>query len=211
MKFFSVDGSFYRFMTSLMNICILSILWLVTSLPLVTVGISTVALFDVCLRMVDDEEGYVTRQYFRAFTRNWKQGFVLGILNLVCIYVVYLDFEIFHKLERHPLPLLIAGMISAFYFLCTFIYAYPQVARYDNKFHIILRNSNRMAIRFFGWTLLILVLCGLEVILFLWSGPTMILGLLIGPGCIVYTISAVMKRNFRKLERDRKEGEHSVS
>lgn len=210
MKLFSVDGAFYKFMTTLMNICVLSLLWFLTSIPVITVGISTVALFDVCLKMVDDEEGYVAKQYFKAWVANWKQGLLLGILNLICIYVVYLDFEIFNKLESHPITLLFAGFISGFYFICTFLYAYPQIARYDNKFHIILRNSNRMAVKFFGWTLLMIVLCAMELAVFMWSGPTLLLGFLIGPGTVVYTISAIMKRNFQKLEKARSEGEKGV-
>lgn len=211
MKLFSVDGPVYKFMTTLMNICLLSLLWLITSIPVVTVGISTVAVFDVCLKMVDDEEGYVVRQYFKAWRANWKQGMILGILNLLAFYAVYLDFEIFNKLESHPIVLLFAGFISGFYFICTFLYAYPQVARYDNKLFLILRNANRMAVKFFGSTLFILFLCGLEIVIFLWCGPTMILGLLIGPGTIIFTICVIMKINFKKLEKARAEGESKVS
>ena len=211
MKLFSVDGPVYKFMTTLMNICLLSLLWLITSIPVVTVGISTVAVFDVCLKMVDDEEGYVVKQYFKAWRANWKQGMILGILNLLAFYAVYLDFEIFNKLESHPIVLLFAGFISGFYFICTFLYAYPQVARYDNKLFLILRNANRMAVKFFGSTLFILFLCGLEIVIFLWCGPTMILGLLIGPGTIIFTICVIMKINFKKLEKARAEGESKVS
>lgn len=211
MKFFSVDGPLYKFMNTLTNIFVLSILWLLTSIPVLTVGISTVAVFDVTLKMVDDEEGYVWKQYFKAWKQNWKQGLPLGILTLICTYAIYLDFQFFHALETHPIILLFAGFIGAFLFGCTFLYAYPQVARYDNKLHIILRNSYRMAIKYFGWTLLMFFVCTVEVLAFLWNGTTEFLGILIGPGCIIYTISAITKKVFRSLENKRKEGEEGVS
>ncbi|MGN0325840.1 MAG: YesL family protein [Lachnospiraceae bacterium] len=211
MKLFAVDGPVYKFMVTLTNIFILNMLWILTSLPIITVGISTVAVFSVTLKMVDDEEGYVSKQYFKAWRENWKQGLPLGILTLVCFYGVYLDFQFFHALENHPIFLLFAGFIAAFLFGCTFLYAYPQVARYDNKLYIILRNSFRIAIKYFGWTLLLFVVCGIEVCAFLWNETTEFFGVLIGPGCLIYTISAIVKRVFLRLEKARREGERGVS
>lgn len=207
MKLFSVDGPVYKFMNTFMNIFILNVLWLITSLPLVTIGISTVAMFDVMLRMADDEEGYVAKQYFKAWKTNWKQGLVLGLLAMFCFYAVYLDFQFFNALETHPLMLAFAGFIGAFLFLCTFIYAFPQAARYENKLYIILRNSFRIAIRHFGWTLLMFFIVAVEICAFLWNTTTQFLGVLIGPGVIIYTISSIVMIVFHKMEKARRDGE----
>lgn len=211
MRFFSVDGPIYKFMSSFMQVFLLNLCFLVTSIPIVTVGVSLVAMYDVMLRMVDNEEGYVVKQYFKAFKNNLKQGIPLGILNLIAVYAVYLDFALFQALEDPPIWVLIAGMLSAFYFTLIFLYSYPQVARYQNKLWIIMRNSFRIAIKYFGWTLLMIVAAGLEIALFSWNVTLMFLGLLIGPGVVVYTLSAIMKHVFRKLEKEREEGEGNVS
>lgn len=210
MKFFSVDGPIYKFMSSFMQVFLLNLCFLVTSIPVVTIGASIVSMYDVMMRMVDNEEGYVVKQYFKAFKNNWKQGIPLGILNLIAVYAVYLDFALFHALEDPPIWVLIAGMLSAFYFLMIFLYAYPQVARYQNKLWIIMRNSFRIAIKYFGWTVLMVVVAALEIALFSWNVTLMFLGLLIGPGCVIYTLSAFMMIVFRKLEKEREEGEGNV-
>ena len=103
MKFFSVDGPVYRFMSSLFHVLLLNLCFLLTSIPIVTIGASAVALFDVMLRMVDDEEGYVVKQYFKAFKANWKQGVPLGILNLIAAYAVYLDFQFYHAVKARKI------------------------------------------------------------------------------------------------------------
>lgn len=210
MKFFSVEGPVYRFMTTLLNVFLLNLCWLVTSIPIVTVGASTVAMFDVMLKIVDDEEGYVVKQYFKAFKANWKQGIPLGLLNLLAAYAVYLDFSIFNAMDNPPIWILMIGILSAFYFCLVFLYSYPQVARYQNKLWIIMRNSARIAIKYFGRTMLMIVVVGAELVLFNWNLTLMFVGLILGPGCVCLTISAIMKPVFKKLEKAREDGESGV-
>ena len=59
MKFFSTEGGFYKFMQSLTGLFKVNMLWLLFSIPVVTMGAATIAAYDVTLRMVDNEEGYV--------------------------------------------------------------------------------------------------------------------------------------------------------
>ena len=59
MKFFSVDGALYKFLTRLWDMIKLNLMWLLFSLPVVTVGAATVAAYSVTLKMVDEQEGYV--------------------------------------------------------------------------------------------------------------------------------------------------------
>lgn len=210
MKFFSVEGPVYRFMTTLLNVFLLNLCWLITSIPIVTVGASTVAMFDVMLKLVDDEEGYVVKQYFKAFKANWKQGIPLGLLNLLAAYAVYLDFSIFNAMDNPPIWILMIGILSAFYFCLVFLYSYPQVARYQNKLWIIMRNSARIAVKYFGRTMLMIVVVGAELVLFNWNLTLMFVGLILGPGCVCLTISAIMKPVFKKLEKAREDGESGV-
>ena len=93
MKFFSVDGALYKFLTRLWDMIKLNLMWLLFSLPVVTVGAATVAAYSVTLKMVDEQEGYVARQFVKAFKENWRQGIPMGLLALFCSYVVYLDFD----------------------------------------------------------------------------------------------------------------------
>ena len=79
MKFFSTDSPLYRFLTRLWDMIKLNFLWLVFSLPVVTMGAATVAAYSVTLKMVDEREGYVGRQFIKAFKENWKQGIPLGL------------------------------------------------------------------------------------------------------------------------------------
>ena len=47
----------------------LNFLWLICSLPIVTIGVSTIAAFTITLKMVEEKEGYIAR----AFLKRLKQ------------------------------------------------------------------------------------------------------------------------------------------
>ena len=78
-SFFSIESPLYKFMSRLTDIIKLNFLWLLCSIPVVTMGASTVAAFSITLKMVEDEEGYVARKFFHEFKENLKKGSVIGM------------------------------------------------------------------------------------------------------------------------------------
>ena len=53
---FSLDGKLFLFLNRLADLLLLNILWLITSIPLLTIGASTTALYYVTLKCVRNEE-----------------------------------------------------------------------------------------------------------------------------------------------------------
>ncbi len=202
MKIFSVDGSLYKFLTRLWDMIKLNFLWILFSLPIVTMGAATVAVYSVTLKMVDDTEGYVGRQFIKAFKENWKQGIPMGLLAIFCSYVVYLDFELFNKIEGNPIMFLIFGIVAVFVFGMSFIYAFPLSARYENTLIGTLKNSVNVATRYFVRTLFLVAILAVEVILFLFNTTTLFFGILIGPACIMLTISGFAIKFFKEIEKE---------
>ena len=202
MKIFNVDGPLYKFMTRLLDMVKLNLLWILFSLPIVTCGAATVAVFSVTLRMVDDTEGYVGREFIKAFKANWKQGSVLGILALLASYVVYMDFELARVTEDDSALFFTLGIIAAFVFSMAFIYAFPLSARYENSLIGTIKNSMNIASRYFLRTLLLVAVLAVEVVVFLFNGTTLFFGILIGPACMMLTISGFAIYFFREIEKE---------
>lgn len=81
MKFFRYDSGFWSVMERVFDWMLLNLLWLVTSLPIVTLGVSTAALTEVSRRMEQGEEPPVFKSYFKAWASHWKTATALwGIL-----------------------------------------------------------------------------------------------------------------------------------
>ena len=206
MKLFSVDGPLYNFFSRLLDMIKLNFLWLLFSLPVVTIGASTAAAFTITLKMVDEREGYIAKQFWTAFKANLKQGIPAGLLNLFFIYALYLDFQLFHAVEGNPIYFLILGIVGSVMCFGYFIYSYALMARYDNTLLRTLKNSMEISVKYFGRTIMIAVVLAVELFVFLFNTTTIFLGLLIGPAVLFLTISGPAMYIFRDIERKSKEG-----
>lgn len=200
MKFFSVDSAFYKFIVRLWDIIQLNFCWLLCSLPVVTVGASTVAACSVALKMAEDTEGYIVRSFFKAFRENLKGGIPLGLVAMAAIYAVYLDFQFWGATESALF--LVMGIVAIFIFTMGLLYAFPLMARYENSFVRTLKNSYDISTRYFLQTLLAVFVVAVETALFLWNTTMLWIGLVLGPGVIIYTVCAFAIRFFRQIEKE---------
>jgi uncharacterized membrane protein YesL len=189
-------------MIRLWDIVKISLLWLLCSIPIITIGPATVALNKITLQMVDEAEGYVARDFLKAFKENFKSSILLGLLGVAALYAVYLDMQFFQVLEGSPMLFLVAAIITGFVCSMAFIYAFPLMARYDNSTFRTLRLSYEIATRYFLRTLLLAFFIALEIVLFQWNYTLMFVGALIGPGTIALTVSSFAMRFFREIEKE---------
>ena len=58
---FNYDNPVWRFIGKFGDLIVLNILWIITSIPIVTIGASTTAMYYVTLKLVRDEDGYTIR------------------------------------------------------------------------------------------------------------------------------------------------------
>lgn len=207
MKFFSVDSPLYRFLSRVLDILKLNFLWILGSLPVFTIGASTTAAMSVALKLADDEEGYIAKSYFEAYKVNFKQGVPMGLIFLVAWYAVYLDFQLFGAVKNNPVILLIIGMVSVFLVIIAMIYSFSLLARYENTVVRTIQNSMDISRKYFGKTLILVILVAAEVLIFQYNSTMIFFGILFGPGFIIYTVAAVSKRVFLQIERVNREGE----
>ncbi len=199
---FSADNRFFQFVNRLMDVLFLNLLFLLFSLPIVTAGASLTAAHAVALKMVDDEEGYLFRTFWKAFRENFRRATLLWLANAAVAYALWIDWQIVATAAEPPVSAIVAGAIVAVVSFCVFTYAYPLLARYENTLANTARNALRIAFRFPGKTALLFALLALEAAVFLWNVPMLVAGSLIGPMIAVYTVSGVSKRIFQKIESE---------
>lgn len=189
-------------MQRLWDILQVNFFWVICSIPIVTIGASTAAAFKVCLHMVDDEEGYIAKEFFKGFKENWKQGTVLGLVSLIAVYAVYLDIQLFNAVEDNPMIFLIAAILSGILFAVCLLYAFPLMARYQNKLWKIFRNSFEICRRYAGRTLVLILVLAVELIVWFFNRTTLFIGFFIGPACLIYTIAGMSLRIFQIIEKE---------
>ncbi len=121
-KLFSYDNPIWRLMGRVADVFLLSVLWAVCSLPVITIGASTSALYYVALKMARSHEGYLVRSYLKAFRENLGQATVLWMMLLAVGLFLGADMYWVYGMETGA-----AGMLFWVLFVLTVVYLFVAV------------------------------------------------------------------------------------
>ncbi len=160
-EFFNPDNPIMRFITKIANSVYLNILWLICSLPVVTIGASTTSLFYVTLKMAKNEEGNLTAAFFRSFKENFRQATKIWLILLAAGMVFALDGYIFYHM-RFENALWTIGtaifLVALAAYAIILMYIFPLLARFDNTIGAMFKNSIFIGMRFLLCTALMAVI-----------------------------------------------------
>ena len=182
-KLFSMDSPLMRFLTKIADLMVLNILFCVTSIPLFTVGASWTALYSVTLKMVRDEEGSVSRSYFRSFRQNFRQATLLWLGVLVVLALLVLDIRVLNGMAGGTAPgLLRVGVeILALLGIMVLQYLFPSLARFEASLADTLKNACMMALAHLPKTALMTAAVVGAVWITLINNTTIAVGLMVWP------------------------------
>lgn len=88
---FDPDNAFWGFLQKVYDIMYASLLWFVFSLPLITIGASTTALYGLCFSLQEGREGYITKTFVDLFKKQFLKATVVWLLLLTVLGFLYLD------------------------------------------------------------------------------------------------------------------------
>ena len=160
-SFLSPDSKFMTVISRFADLVFLNLLFVVTCLPVFTVGAAGTAMYSVLFRMIRQREGSIVKAYFRAFGENFRQGTALWLLYLFITVpgAVYLDI-LYHR--EGPVRYLFA-LFLLILILAVFVigYALPWISQFRNRIGDVLRNSLILSLSHIPQTL---CLCGLNLL-----------------------------------------------
>lgn len=182
-KLFRMDSPLMRFLTKIADLMVLNILFCVTSIPLITIGASWTALYSVTLKMVRDEEGSVSRSYFRSFRQNFRQATLLWLGVLVVLALLVLDIRVLNGMAGGTAPgLLRVGVeILALLGIMVLQYLFPSLARFEASLADTLKNACMMALAHLPKTALMTAAAVGAVWITLINNTTIAVGLMVWP------------------------------
>jgi len=199
MKFFSPDSKFAQTMTSLGEMMLLNLCWILASLPLVTIGAANVAMYTVMGRRLREEGSGTIVPFFKAWWKNLKMGTVFWIAQVFISFSLILTFFL-------TLPVFFKVISAIFLILVTLVFStiYPQIARFRNRWFPYLRNAVILLVLRAGWVLLNLALFLLPVVLFLLFPIDFLqfgfLWILVGFSTLFFLSSEIMQKVLQPLE-----------
>ena len=159
MKFkIRTDSPVMRFFSKIFCMVYLNLLWLVCSIPLVTVGASTAALYYTMMKVAAGDDYGLTTRFFSSFRRNLKQGIVLGVIALAVGALLSVDIY-FYLIAPGGITSVfqVFQIILAVLYLMIVSWAFPILAKFDLPTGRILQSAFFLSIRYFGYTCMILL------------------------------------------------------
>lgn len=172
MKIFGIDNPFFGFMGKVGDILILNVLFIITSIPIVTIGMSLSAMYRVTLRMGRKECVYVAKEYFSAWKEEWKKS--TGIWLIMLATGILLTFDLMVAKDMWSLLNVAVGALT-FIWGMVFTYVFAVQARFENTVKNIFKNAGYMAVRHFPFTVIMLALNSIPAVCIAFGSVTMAL------------------------------------
>lgn len=174
-KWLGLDSKFYKWGTLLGDLIIITLLWLVCSIPVFTIGASTTALYYVTTRQLSNREGYVTRDFFKSFKQNFLEAtavtFIIGIL----LAVIYVNLRFFNPNTTISIIIYLIQYVILYEIIIFTIYVFPVLSRFDLKLGALIKTSFFMANRHLLTTITCAILFVAIVMIFKKCGILIIL------------------------------------
>lgn len=138
---------------------ILNVVFIITCLPVFTIGTAVASLYYVIFKEIKGEYGYVVRTYLREFKRNFKNG-TIAFLILFLIGAVLLFNLLFWPAQGNRFAYIVTGLLVALSIIWLVVshYTYPLIGRFVNTPMNSIKNAWGLALRNIKKTLLLLAL-----------------------------------------------------
>lgn len=193
---FSYDNGVMKFFRTIGYIWYLHFLWLVTSLPVVTIGASTTALCYAMMKL-HKEEGYPTENFFHSFKLNLKQATVLGLIYLLIGAWLAANLVVSNTfMKEQGRAFWIAAIVVAVPYLLSLVYVFAVQARFVNTIPNTIKYAFGMAFKNRMTTIQMVILLALVIYLnCTWVISNFIM-LVFGVGLLVYLLSFYYNKVF---------------
>lgn len=144
---FSPDSAVMRFVSRFTDLVVLNIVFLLTCLPIFTIGAANTALYDTVFRMDTGREGRLLSAYFRAFRSNFRQSTGIWLLFLLFGAATCVNMVQFSALGGGLGYLLfVAAMLVLVVLVLVFSCVFPLLSQFGNSTRETLRNALLLSI-----------------------------------------------------------------
>lgn len=175
---FGVDNAFVRACERVLDLVVLNLLFLVSCLPILTIGVAKMSLYQVLFDLKRRKRLAIIPSYLAAFKKHLKLGLRLGAIEFLILALCLVDLVLVRRLDL-PGARLIQVLAMAVLILVTvlFLYAYPIASRFEIGIKDILKNAFVLAGVHFPWTFLMVGVILLLTTLLYTTSLTFLLGL----------------------------------
>ncbi len=162
MGLFRLDGPFYKALCYVTDFVLIVFLWLICCIPIITIGASTTALYSIGMRLHEERERYIVKDFFKTFRSNFKQS--TGAFLIQCLVGIILALDLYFwwvmELPVRGIMLGVTLLMLAAYLISN-LYLYPLIAKFNNSLLAQIKNSFLFPLLYLPHTVAMIGLVGL--------------------------------------------------
>ena len=200
-KIFGLDSPLIQFLNRVADLMWLNILTMICCIPVVTAGAALTSAHYVALKMRRNEEGYISKEFFKAFKMNFKQSTLIWLIILLIAAVIGADLYIIKEMDS-GLPEFLQVVIMAIGILALFmaVWVFPVQAKFVNTLSRTMKNAFALSVIQIPKTILMVILYAAPPFLCIWFLQIFPLYFVLGISLPVYVSAILYNKMFQKLE-----------
>lgn len=143
-RFFDSDNRIWRSINRLADYFLVSICWLLCSLPLLTLGTASIALYDTVAHCIKGDEGHMLRRFFQTFRRELLRGILLTLLWTGAAWLLYAGYQYLVGRSADSNPMTVVSIVyycSLLIPLGCLCWSLALESRFTASFCQLLKNS----------------------------------------------------------------------
>lgn len=197
---FNPDNAFMTFINKIIDLVVLSLVFTICCIPIITIGPALAALYYAVVKTVRRRRSYPVKEFWSAFKSNMKRGIVAELFFLAfSIMMLWTDVPLlltFINTGKIQDTLLLILFVIKFVILAGMAcWIYPLMSRFDQKLWKLAQVSLCLLLQYLPITLIFIVLLAVMVILLVWE-PLLTVVL---PGMFILLLSFMLEPALRKL------------
>lgn len=197
---FGYDNKFFEVLEKLTDIVVLNFLFIISSVPIVTIGASLSAIYSVSMKMIKDEDVHIAKEYIKRFRENFKSSTIIWIFIMFIVVVLAIDFYISDMIVSKLIKTVFQYTFTLVGIILMFVitYIFPLISKFENTIKNTIKNSILISVQNLPNTI-IMVLVNLSPIISILLcrdhlGYILFFYLIIGYGVIAYINSIFLDK-----------------
>lgn len=200
---FDLDNRFFRFMGRIGDIIFLNVIFVISCIPIITIGAATTALYDVSMGMVKNQESYLFKGYFSAMKSNFKKSTIVWLIVVGLLVVLLLDIKVSNVYTSTIWSIVHYVLVILFVIVCILAsYVFPVLAKFENTYLQTFKFTFLIAFKHMFTTVMVVIFHAIFPFCMIASNESLVHGLIgfgfFGFATVAYLNSMVLLRIFEK-------------
>lgn len=197
---FGENNPVWKAVNRFADMMVAGILFIITCIPVITIGASLCAFYYTAMDSLRKEDGYIFKRYFISFGKNFKKGTLIWLIMLAAgiLFGVDIYFWLAVSDMQFSVVMVIISAIIMLAWLLTLVFVFPLQARFENSIKNTIKNAFLIGVSHLPFAAAVIIFLGILAYLCCLSWFVVIIMILFGVGVAGYLLVYNFERFFKK-------------